>query len=99
MIIFLSFSFMLTVNVFSNEKVTNEKKIILIDPGHGGMDSGAVGKDGTLEKEINLDISKMLKEKLKKEGYEVIMTREEDEGLYSEGKGKKIRQKKNRGFK
>src|SRR3712207_8942907 len=35
----------------------NDKKIILIDPGHGGMDGGAVSKNGTVEKDINLSIS------------------------------------------
>jgi N-acetylmuramoyl-L-alanine amidase len=94
LIIFISFSFIIKVNVFNNLNSVNEKKIILIDPGHGGMDGGAVAKDGTLEKDINLDISKILKNQLKKEGYKVIMTREDDRGLYSEGKGKKIRRKK-----
>lgn len=62
------------------------------------MDGGAVAKDGTLEKDLNLDISKILKKNLKKEGYKVVMTREDDSGLYSEDKGKRIRQKKNRGL-
>lgn len=59
----------------------NNKKIILIDPGHGGFDGGAKSKNGTIEKGINLDISKKLKESLEKEGYEVYMTREEDKSL------------------
>ncbi len=58
------------------------------------MDGGAVAKDGTLEKDLNLDISKILKKNLEKEGYKVVMTREDDSGLYSEDKGKRIRQKK-----
>ena len=40
------------------------EKIILIDPGHGGMDGGAKGNDGTLEKDINLAISLKLKSTL-----------------------------------
>ncbi|MDS1003733.1 N-acetylmuramoyl-L-alanine amidase CwlD [Clostridium sporogenes] len=94
LIIFISFSFIIKVNVFSNLNSVKDKKIILIDPGHGGMDGGAVAKDGTLEKDINLEISKILKKQLKKEGYKVIMTREDDKGLYSESKGKKVRTKK-----
>ncbi len=58
------------------------------------MDGGAVARDGTLEKEINLEISKILKKNLKKEGYKVVMTREDDSGLYSEDKGQRVRQKK-----
>ncbi|WP_251860746.1 N-acetylmuramoyl-L-alanine amidase CwlD [Clostridium sp. Marseille-Q2269] len=93
-IILVSFSFIMSINVFNNSNKIEDKKIILIDPGHGGMDGGAVAKDGTLEKEINLNISKILRDELQKKGYKVLMTREDDRGLYSEDKGKKIRQKK-----
>ena len=62
----------------------NEKKMILIDPGHGGIDGGAVSKKGTLEKDINLAISLKLRDELKKCGFNVIMSREEDVGLYSD---------------
>ena len=57
------------------------KGIVLIDAGHGGIDGGAQSKNGTIEKDINLQISKRLKEKLEKEGYKVYMTREEDKEL------------------
>lgn len=67
-------------------------KKILIDPGHGGIDGGAVAKSGVLEKDINLNISLMLRDELKKEGFEVLMTREEDKGLYTDSG--KIRKKK-----
>ncbi|KEI94848.1 N-acetylmuramoyl-L-alanine amidase CwlD [Clostridium botulinum] len=93
-IIFISLGFIIRINIFSNSNSVKGKKIILIDPGHGGMDGGAVARDGTLEKDVNLDISKILKKNLKKEGYKVVMTREDDSGLYSEDKGKKVRQKK-----
>lgn len=54
-------------------------KTIMIDPGHGGADSGTVGKLGTREKDITLDIAKRLKERLKRHGYShVVLTREED---------------------
>lgn len=78
-----------------NKKVNflNDKRIILIDPGHGGIDGGAVSKLGTIEKDINLKISLKLKELLEKKGFNVILTREEDRGLYSETG--KIRDKKN----
>lgn len=57
------------------------KGIILIDAGHGGVDGGAKGKDGTDEKGINLAISKKLKKSLEDEGYKVYMTREDDNDL------------------
>ncbi len=54
-------------------------KTIMIDAGHGGEDPGTIGKMGTKEKEITLDIAKKLKERLKKHGsYNIIMTREDD---------------------
>jgi N-acetylmuramoyl-L-alanine amidase len=53
--------------------------VIVIDPGHGGPDSGAVGESGLLEKEVTLDIAVRLEELLKnEEGLRVILTRETD---------------------
>ncbi|MDX1975822.1 MAG: N-acetylmuramoyl-L-alanine amidase [Rickettsiales bacterium] len=60
-------------------KNKNTKPLIVIDPGHGGIDPGAIGPDGTQEKHITLDFSKVLKEYLLKTGrYRVILTREND---------------------
>jgi N-acetylmuramoyl-L-alanine amidase len=70
----------------------NKSKIILIDPGHGGSDGGAVSRSGVMEKDINLKIGLMLKDKLIKDGYKVVMTREEDIGLYKDDG--RIRKKK-----
>lgn len=53
--------------------------IIVLDPGHGGGDGGAVGDDGTVEKDLNLTISLLLKEKLEQQGVTVILTRETDD--------------------
>lgn len=52
---------------------------IVIDPGHGGNDSGTTGKRGTAEKEINLLTAEALKAKLRSAGATVILTRESDE--------------------
>lgn len=60
-----------------------EKPMILIDPGHGGIDGGAENSAGTCEKDINLAISKMLAEKLEAYDVAVKLTREEDRGLYT----------------
>jgi N-acetylmuramoyl-L-alanine amidase len=52
---------------------------IVIDPGHGGKDPGAIGVLGTQEKNIVLDIAKRLQERLQKSGrYNVVLTRETD---------------------
>ena len=53
---------------------------ICIDPGHGGVDSGAIGPLGTTEKEVNLLQSKKLVKALKQIGFDVFMTREIDKG-------------------
>ena len=58
-------------------------KKILIDSGHGGMDGGTSSKSGTVEKDINISVAKKLKASLQKSGYQVVMTREDDTGLYS----------------
>ena len=51
---------------------------ILIDPGHGGKELGAVGPTGLPEKDVNLVISKLLRQELVKRGATVVMTREND---------------------
>lgn len=72
--------------VFAIENESNQKnKIILIDPGHGGIDGGAQSESGTVEKNINLSIGLKLKKILQQQGYNIILTREEDKGLYTEG--------------
>lgn len=64
-----------------NAEDNKGKHIVLIDPGHGGIDGGAKSKNGTIEKDINLDIAKKLKVKLEDSGYVVYMTREDDSQL------------------
>ena len=65
--------------------IDNSDKVILIDPGHGGIDGGAKSKTGTIEKDINLQISLKLRDNLEEKGYKVYMTRDNDEGLYEKG--------------
>lgn len=63
-----------------------EKEILIyIDPGHGGIDGGCVGVDGTYEKDINLNISLELRNALINLGYVVGMTRIGDYDLAQEG--------------
>lgn len=67
---------------FATPAEEDKQKVILIDPGHGGDDGGAVSSTGTLEKDINLSISLKLRDKLKEYGYIVLMTRETDKNLH-----------------
>ncbi len=54
---------------------------IVIDPGHGGVDGGAVGADDTLEKDISLEVSKHMRDYLQQAGALVYLTREKDVDL------------------
>jgi N-acetylmuramoyl-L-alanine amidase len=54
---------------------------VVVDPGHGGSDPGAVGVNGLYEKTVNNEISYRLKELLVENGYEVVMTRSSDHSL------------------
>lgn len=65
-------------NVFAYNSLNG--KIIYIDPGHGGVDPGCIYKN-IYEKDINLKISKDLKEKLEKKGAKVYLTRSDDYDL------------------
>lgn len=71
---------------FNNEtsevfKTNNTEKYIYIDPGHGGIDGGAISRDGIYEKTINLSISYYLKQYLENSGFNVKMTRYSDYDL------------------
>lgn len=60
---------------------------IVIDPGHGGHDAGAIGPGGTLEKDVNLALSLRLVEKLKETTRaRVLLTRSTDEFITLEGR-------------
>lgn len=63
-------------------------RVIVLDPGHGGFDGGAVSKNGTVEKELNLQIAAKLQEKLRQKGYYVVMTRCDDKGVGETENGK-----------
>ncbi|WP_217588861.1 N-acetylmuramoyl-L-alanine amidase CwlD [Lentibacillus saliphilus] len=60
-------------------------KTIVIDPGHGGADGGAVGAGDILEKDIALNVAKKLKDYLQQAGALVYMTRETDTDLADKG--------------
>lgn len=66
---------------------------VLIDPGHGGVDGGAVSADGTAEKHLNLQIAALLQKQLAAFGVTTDMTREEDVSIHDES-AKTVREKK-----
>lgn len=56
-----------------------DKRVVVIDPGHGGVDPGAIGRGGAYEKAITLAFARQLRDLLKKDGrYEVALTRDRD---------------------
>ncbi len=64
------------------EAAVPKRFTIVLDAGHGGIDGGAAGLTGTVEKDITLAFANELKEKLEQEGrYNIVMTREKDEFL------------------
>jgi N-acetylmuramoyl-L-alanine amidase len=58
--------------------LSEKKKTIVLDAGHGGKDSGALGASGTQEKDIVLRVVLILKDMLQKKGYKVFLTRDND---------------------
>ncbi len=56
-------------------------RTVIIDPGHGGSDPGAIGVGGLREKDVTLRLSKLLAEKLRSLGFQVVSTREADHAV------------------
>ena len=97
MMFFITFSIFLLdshlESVVSNQVFSGRSSYtVVIDAGHGGLDSGKVGVDGTLEKDVNLIIAKKLENLLKSADINVIMVRDSDKGLYTESSTNKKRQ-------
>ena len=59
----------------------NERQVVVIDPGHGGSDSGAIGIGGLREKDVVIDISHQVTQILQENGIQVMMTRRNDRTL------------------
>jgi len=62
-------------------RATNGRPVIVIDPGHGGPDPGAIGVGGLQEKGVVLDISQKVATILEQQGVQVVMTRSDDRDL------------------
>jgi N-acetylmuramoyl-L-alanine amidase len=67
-----------TIEEREKVKALEKKRVVVIDPGHGGEDPGAIGRRKTREKDIVLRISKKLRDILNKRGYQAFLTREGD---------------------
>ena len=63
---------------FQSVNTEKRKLAVILDAGHGGQDGGASGADGTLEKDLNLQVTLRTATLLKAMGYDVILTREDD---------------------
>lgn len=63
--------------------------VVVVDAGHGARDGGCVGANGSVEKELNLEYAKTLKEMLETKNIKVVMTRENDKALYDESSSNK----------
>lgn len=77
-------------STFQSKSLDTPVATIVIDAGHGGPDPGKVSESGTLEKDINLKITYILKEMLEAQNINVIMTREEDKDLATETSHRKL---------
>lgn len=81
----------------SSVHMGKEPPLVCLDVGHGGNDPGKVGVDGSLEKDVNLAIALKVREYLEQSDVRVVMTREDDRGLYKEtDSGKKAADMRNR---
>ena len=74
------------VTALSESSPVTRKHCIVIDPGHGGEDGGAVSRSGLPESSFNLEISLRLNDLMNLLGYDTKMTRTADISTYTEGK-------------
>lgn len=85
LIFVISFPFKKTELMWGTWSLPLSGKVIVIDPGHGGPDGGAIGKDKTSEKAIALTVAEKTRDYLQQAGALVYLTREEDKDLASKG--------------
>ena len=104
----LLFSALLAIMIFFSSKIlsksnqasltdTNKENdlypTIILDAGHGGEDGGATGTNGIKEKELNIQVAFDLADMLRANGFDVILTREDDRLLYDINEDYKGRKK------
>lgn len=74
-----------TAQAVSSETALRSRQVIIIDPGHGGEDGGAISCTGRKESDLNLEISLRLRDLLKLLGMKVYMIRTSDISIYTSG--------------
>ena len=74
-----------SVTVFSEKSEIENRKVIVIDAGHGGVDGGATSSSGVLESKTNLEIAIRLRDVCRLLGIKTIMIRTEDVSVYTSG--------------
>ena len=84
-------------NVENTEDGAQSQICVVIDAGHGGDDPGKIGVNQLLEKDVNLSIALKVRQYLEAQGIRVVMTREDENGLYDSGaSNKKVQDMKRR---
>lgn len=73
-----------SISAFSSAS-GSESACVVVDPGHGGEDGGAVAGDGTVESGLNLQVSLRVNDLLHFLGQDTVLTRREDVSIYSDG--------------
>lgn len=81
----LTFGGSRAVTVLSENAPVSERKCVIIDPGHGGVDGGATSCTGVLESNINLQISLRLNDLMHLLGIDTIMIRDSDRSIHTQG--------------
>lgn len=81
------------VNAIANAYTSEEIPVLIIDPGHGGEDGGAVSADGTIESHINLSIALTAEELARFLGWQTVMTRDDDISIH-DSTAQTLREKK-----
>lgn len=74
--------------------VSKRRPIIMLDPGHGGKDTGAIGPNGVREKDVVLAVAKETQKLLEAQGYRVFLTRNDDQFIQLRDRRQKARQAK-----
>lgn len=94
-ILAVAFSFWMRVGpaIPTDGAAAQAYQTVVLDPGHGGADGGAVGRNGTQEKDVNLTIAAKTAAFLQFFGVDVVMTRTDDRSLHSAG-AETLRQQK-----
>lgn len=79
-IMMIMFGVVFTTDRSDGETFSKDKKIVVLDPGHGGHDNGARGPEGIMEKAVTLSLARRIVAELE-DVYKVVLTRTDDYGM------------------